>query len=76
MVEMPAPTLRSAIVCADASTSFELDRQCMDRLNRFLRRTVFTLGNAVMVNLYANEIVKLAYSVGSRLEQTSLTISP
>ena len=63
-MRLPAPPFCSSIISADATTSFELDRQCMDRLNRFRTRTIFSLGSSAMVNLYANEILKLAYSVG------------
>ena len=71
-----APTFCSPIISADAVTPFELDTQCMDRLKRFRTRTIFTLGSPAMVNLYATEILKLAYSVGSCLKHMPLTSPP
>ena len=64
------------IISTDATTSFELDIQSMDRLNRFRNRTMLTLGSSAIVNLYATEILKLAFSVGSCLKYTLMTSSP
>ena len=71
----PAPPLCSAIVSADANTSFELDRQSMGRLHRFQTRTIFTLGSSVMVNLFTNGIMKYVYLVSLSLKHPSLTMS-
>lgn len=70
VTEAPAPPLWVPIICADATTSFELDRQCIERLNRFRTRTVSTLGTSIVVNIYKNELPKLALSVCRVLNAT------
>lgn len=59
--ERPRSPLRSAMICADAVTSFELDTDCLDRLERFRSRTVFSFGEDAMGKLYQGKILEMAF---------------
>lgn len=64
MVNVPkAPLPPPPIIMDDFQPStFQLDRQMLDRLGRFKSRTVLTVGNGDMAKLYEKEAIELACS--------------
>lgn len=57
------PILKPYAISADGTTSFELDGQCMNQLDRFRYRTMFTLGGPHLVQIFEKESLKMAYAV-------------
>ena len=64
LMDVPkAPPFSPPIVMDDFQpSSFQLDRQMLDRLGRFRSRTVFSVGDVDMAKLYSKEAVQLACS--------------
>ena len=56
--------LYPSVVSSDGATTLQLDRSCIDRLNRFQERTVLSIGAARTANLYQDIAVNMALSVG------------
>jgi hypothetical protein len=50
-------------IISDNLSSYHMDRQSLERLDRFHRRTVLSLGTARTAPLFQAEVFKLAYSV-------------
>ena len=73
----PTPPIHSSLVCADADVSFELDLQSIDWLDRFRRRTIFTLEVPFDAVSFCNSLMKLAFGVCERypLKLNSLFLS-
>lgn len=64
------------MICADAATSFELDTDCLDRLERFRARTVFSFGEDAMGKLYQGKILEMAFYVSAPFAFLLLHKSP
>lgn len=70
MIEAPA-SLYPAIVSDDKST-FQLDRQSLERFNRFQTRTVLSIGSPRAARLFQNIIADLAFSVRTHIDQSDI----
>jgi hypothetical protein len=64
MMKAPKKPLISPPIIMDnfQPSSFQLDRQMLDRLGRFKSRTVWSMGNSDMASLYSKEAIELACS--------------
>ncbi|KAG0645222.1 Sterol regulatory element-binding ECM22 [Hyphodiscus hymeniophilus] len=62
MIKLPRTQLVSPPIIMDnfQPSSFQLDRQMLDRLGRFRTRTVFSIGDKEIAKLYQKEAVELA----------------
>ena len=63
----PAPPLRFSIVSCDAAATFEMDANCMARLDRFRDRIGCTLGNRNMMKAWEDELLPATFTVGDSL---------
>lgn len=67
-----SPYLCPAIVISDSNSTFQLDRQSLDRLRRFQTRTVLSTGPAKASKLYQTMAIELACSVRVHITQPAI----
>ncbi|KAK9483512.1 hypothetical protein V1527DRAFT_498343 [Lipomyces starkeyi] len=56
-----SPAFLFPVIISDNEATFQLDRQCLDRLGRFQVRTVHSIKTARVAQFYQNEVIRLAY---------------
>lgn len=61
-IEVPV-SLYPVLISADDNSSFQFDKQSVDRFGRFMMRTVLSIGSPIPASLWQNETIRLACSV-------------
>jgi hypothetical protein len=71
-----SPTCFSPAFISEKHSTFQLDGQSLDRLGRFQKRTVLSIGTTKGSLIYKNEIIKLAFVVRTHIEKFNNQTDP